>query len=506
MSALLLAQTGHSLPLPPDPVVVGSDPSAQVPVRADLGIAARHYQIQPDPAQNGHWVVSLLPEHPVLVNGQPVPHALLRDGDVITAGELHLMYRAAVAEAPVMAATMPMAMPAMPSMPPPMPPQPPQEPAAPPVEMDAPRSGYRIPGAPAPGTVMEENLDYLSEGARQKILRERMMKEAAQRTQQQLDALKVEQNFGRACLGAFIVLAVGSFLYLRLDHMSIKLWLPGTALLGQFLGWIIRRTGKGQERRFGLLAGVAAMLCVSAAGLLDYRAAEAKYQAESEMAEESEYSEDTAPEGLAERLVTQKIDSMTADMKDKMKSHIKTMLRENLTALREEDPLFLARIRRDYPELLEELRIEDPALYRQITTPLAAAQPPPDPTLAYIEEPAPAIPAMTAEEEDAALAAEEAAAEAEFNEQMEQFEAEYGEAAQAVGKAVEAGVSLLLFAWILFNPKALVAYFIIGGAAYRAAFRYLSSEEASRLHLGGERQQDMSGKSLKERMQMNRTS
>jgi hypothetical protein len=104
-------------------VVVGSDPSAQVPVRADLGIAARHYQIQPDPAQNGHWVVSLLPEHPVLVNGQPVPHALLRDGDVITAGELHLMYRAAVAEAPVMAATMPMAMPAMPSMPPPMPPQ-----------------------------------------------------------------------------------------------------------------------------------------------------------------------------------------------------------------------------------------------------------------------------------------------------------------------------------------------------------------------------------------------
>ena len=83
MSALLLAQTGHSLPLPPDPVVVGSDPSAQVPVRADLGIAARHYQIQPDPAQNGHWVVSLLPEHPVLVNGQPVPHALLRDGDVI---------------------------------------------------------------------------------------------------------------------------------------------------------------------------------------------------------------------------------------------------------------------------------------------------------------------------------------------------------------------------------------------------------------------------------------
>ena len=508
MSAFLLAQTGHSLPLAPYPVVVGSDPSAQVPVRADLGIAPQHYQIQPAPGQNGHWVVSLLPEQPVQVNGQPVPHALLRDGDVITAGALHLMYRAAVAEAPVMAATMPMAMPALPSMPPPMPPPPPQEPAAPPADMDAPRSGYRIPGAPAPGTALEENLDYLSEGARQKILRERTMKEAAQRTQQQLEALKVEQHFGYACIGAVIAIALGMLLYTRLDNMSLKLWLPGTALLGQFLGWIIRRTGKGQERRFGVLAAATGMIAIATANFIQYSSEKNEFQAEQEaaVAEESEYSEDTAPEGIAERLVKQKIDSMTADMKDNMKSHIKTMLRENLTALREEDPLFLARIRRNYPELLEELRIEDPALYRQITTPLAAEQPPPDPTLAYIEEPAPAIPEMTTEEEDAALAAEEAAAEAEFKEQMEQFEAEYGETAQAVGKAVEAGVGLVLFAWILFNPKSLVAYFIIGGAAYRAAFRYLSSEEASRLHLGGERQQDMSGKSLKERMQMNRTS
>ncbi|MFM2141765.1 MAG: hypothetical protein RLZZ476_309 [Verrucomicrobiota bacterium] len=468
MSAFLLAQTGHSLPLPPDPVVVGSDPSAQVPVRADLGIAARHYQIQSDPGQNGHWVVSLLPEHPVQVNGQPVPHALLRDGDVITAGALHLMYRAAVAEAPVMAATMPMAMPAMPSMPPPpppMPPPPPQEPSAPPAEMDAPRSGYRIPGAPAPGTALEENLDYLSEGARQKILRERMMKESMARTQQQFDALKVEQNFGRACLGALLVLAVGSFLYLRLDHMSIKLWLPGTALLGQFLGWIIRRTGKGQERRFGLLAGAAAMLCVSAAGLLDYRAAEAKYQAESQVAEEGEYSQET-PEEREQRLAEEE--------EERAEEERVEALHEAAAKASE------ARLRRIHPELFRE--------YDEAAA-AAEAEAAEDGTMSEEGEEELTEDALSKEEPELT------------EEQMREAE----ELATQIGETVEAGLNILLFAWILFNPKALIAYFIIGGAAYRAAFRYLSSEEASRLHLGGERQQDMSGKSLKERMQMNRT-
>ena len=456
MSAFLLAQTGHSLPLPPDPVVVGSDPSAQVPVRADLGIAARHYQIQPDPGQNGHWVVSLLPEQPVQVNGQPVPHAFLRDGDVITAGALHLMYRAAVVEAPVMAATMPMAMPAMP---------PPQETPAPPPEMDAPRSGYRIPGAPATGTVLEENLEHLSESARQKILRERMMKESMSRTQQQLDALKVEQNFGRACLGALLVIVVGSFLYLRLDHMSIKLWLPGTALLGQFLGWIIRRKGKGQERRFGLLAGVTAMLCVSAAGLLDYRAAEAKYQAESEMAEEGEYSQET-PEEREQRLA-EEVEERAAD------ERVQAM--HEAAAKAAED-----RLRRKHPEL-----------FREHDEAVAAAE-------------AEAAEDGTMSEEGEEELAEDALSEEELELTEEQMR-EAEELANQIGETVEAGLNILLFAWILFNPKALIAYFIIGGAAYRAAFRYLSSEEASRLHLGGERQQDMSGKSLKERMQINRT-
>jgi len=91
MPAFLVAETGHSMPLPADAVVVGSDPQAHVPIRADLGLAPHHYELRPIPGQ-GHQVVSLRSQCPVMVNDQPVPSAVLMDGDVITAGGLRLMY------------------------------------------------------------------------------------------------------------------------------------------------------------------------------------------------------------------------------------------------------------------------------------------------------------------------------------------------------------------------------------------------------------------------------
>lgn len=77
--------TGHS-------VIVGSDPQAHVPVRADLGLAARHYELRSLP-DGRHEVVALVPMAPVLLNGQRVGNAELADGDVITAGALRLTYR-----------------------------------------------------------------------------------------------------------------------------------------------------------------------------------------------------------------------------------------------------------------------------------------------------------------------------------------------------------------------------------------------------------------------------
>ena len=68
----------------------------------------------------GHQVVSLRPKFTFFLNDQPVPSAMVMDGDVIAAGGLRLMYRNEALKAqsaPV--ASSPSHLPAM-SMPPPL--------------------------------------------------------------------------------------------------------------------------------------------------------------------------------------------------------------------------------------------------------------------------------------------------------------------------------------------------------------------------------------------------
>ena len=60
MPASLVAETGHAMPLTGHSVIVGSDPQAHVPVRADLGLAARHYELRSLP-DGRHEVVALVP-------------------------------------------------------------------------------------------------------------------------------------------------------------------------------------------------------------------------------------------------------------------------------------------------------------------------------------------------------------------------------------------------------------------------------------------------------------
>ncbi len=90
MSRFLIASTGHSLPLSGGLTTVGIDPACTVPVRADLGLHPRHFDIAPSV---GGWQLIAAPNAPVFLNGEPVHAQMLRDGDHIQAGRLALTYR-----------------------------------------------------------------------------------------------------------------------------------------------------------------------------------------------------------------------------------------------------------------------------------------------------------------------------------------------------------------------------------------------------------------------------
>lgn len=450
------------MPLAADAVVVGSDPQAHVPIRADLGLAPRHYELRPL-FDGGHQVISLIPEAPVLVNDQPVPSAMLLDGDVITAGSLRLMYRNdSAALQPAKPAPSPSAgpppLPAF-SAPPPLPPitleslSPPQLAAT----AALPMTGYRLPGAlQVPED--EENLEGFSEAVKQKKRAEKLMRESLQRTQNRMQELKVEQNFSLGLLTALLALALGGFAYMQISHMTWKLWLPLTGAVGLGVGWIIRLGGKGIDRRFGVLAAITAMLSIAAANLTNYEIRIAEYKA-SEMgeAEDSEYAQETAQE-KAERLA-----------------------REEQTRREDEqrEALFEAQFREERVQLEKQVEAMATNLSKEERAQLEAELT--DEEMNELE---------TTDEE---LAAEEAALREE-----EKWQAEY----DAAENTEAMGINLFAFLWLLFNPKSLVGYFVIAGAAYRAAFRYLSNAEASNLHLGGERAEDLSGKSIRERIQM----
>lgn len=90
MSRFLIAPTGHTMPLSGGEICVGSDPSVQIPVRADFGLLPRHFAVA---EQNGGWYLGAYEGAVVWVNGLPVTMTELHDGDRIVAGQLELTYR-----------------------------------------------------------------------------------------------------------------------------------------------------------------------------------------------------------------------------------------------------------------------------------------------------------------------------------------------------------------------------------------------------------------------------
>ena len=81
---------GHTLLLPEGCVSIGADPANDVPVAAHLGLAPIHFRLQP--WEGGHFLEDAGSGLGTLVNGHPVNWKPLTHGDVITAGELEVVY------------------------------------------------------------------------------------------------------------------------------------------------------------------------------------------------------------------------------------------------------------------------------------------------------------------------------------------------------------------------------------------------------------------------------
>ena len=81
---------GHTLNLPPRRVSIGESASSDIPIAPGNGLAGVHFHLQP--GESGHSIEDGGSGLGTLLNGKLVTWAPLKHGDVITAGELKMMY------------------------------------------------------------------------------------------------------------------------------------------------------------------------------------------------------------------------------------------------------------------------------------------------------------------------------------------------------------------------------------------------------------------------------
>ncbi|MBL9131220.1 MAG: hypothetical protein JNG86_08480, partial [Verrucomicrobiaceae bacterium] len=318
----------------------------------------------------------------------------------------------------------------------PLPPPPGESPAD-----DAPRIGARLPGR----MELPEDADTMegfSESTKQRRRAEKLMKESLQRTQQRLEHLKVEQNFSLAVVVALVAVALGCVAFIYASRWTWKLYLVALAAIGYGIGWLIRISGKGIDRRFGYLAGIAGVASVLLANTVAWHGGmESHLGEESEAAEadSAEYAQES-PEEKAARLRREEISREQEENRQKLyEAEFRETMRQQI---------------KDHPELYE------PDALEKLDQSLAEA-------------------AEDEKEYDAELAAED-----------------------KEGSPVDTTIHAIGLTLLFFGPRSIVAYFIIGGAAWRAAFRHLSNKEASDLHRGSvERSPDTSHLTLRERVQ-----
>ena len=88
--AQLRTPNGHIVTLPAQRVSVGESLANEVPVAKGLGVASEHFRLQP--WEGGHFLEDAGSGLGTLVNGKPMGWVPLQHGDVITAGELTMIY------------------------------------------------------------------------------------------------------------------------------------------------------------------------------------------------------------------------------------------------------------------------------------------------------------------------------------------------------------------------------------------------------------------------------
>ncbi|MBK8039876.1 MAG: hypothetical protein IPK22_22495 [Verrucomicrobiaceae bacterium] len=213
MPAYLYAPSGHCCELPPRPAVVGTDPQCDIPLVGVEGVTARHCELRPSP--HGLELHKLDSAAFLRVNGAPVTGTLVNDGDVISIGSLSLTLSL------------------------------PQEAAA--AQREA---GQR------------EEMEGFSEAEKKKRRAQMLMEDNWRRTQERYEEFRRKQSFPLAIVGAVFGLVVSAIGFSLTSMTSWRAYFFLIIAVGFVVGWIIRLTGRGVERRFGVLAVIAMVLGV----------------------------------------------------------------------------------------------------------------------------------------------------------------------------------------------------------------------------------------------------
>ena len=86
----LCTPQGHLLTLPPRRVSVGESAANEIPIAPGNSVAGVHFRLQP--GESGYFLEDAASGLGTLVNGKLVTWAPLKHGDIITAGELKLIF------------------------------------------------------------------------------------------------------------------------------------------------------------------------------------------------------------------------------------------------------------------------------------------------------------------------------------------------------------------------------------------------------------------------------
>jgi hypothetical protein len=90
MARLVDLASGHSLELPCQRTTFGTAPDNHIPMAEGFGLCPRHFQVTPVPG--GTVLMDMTGQQATLLNNSPVSQAMLKNGDIVTAGKLSLRY------------------------------------------------------------------------------------------------------------------------------------------------------------------------------------------------------------------------------------------------------------------------------------------------------------------------------------------------------------------------------------------------------------------------------